>query len=283
MSGEKGIFANAYIIESQNGVFVIDSTLTVSESKGLRSQLDSIGKPILAIILTHPHPDHVASVTNLKRSPDTPVISLESIAKIMNVTEEAKRIQWTPVFEEEWISKWTYPNQYVKNLDSVTFDGLTYKVYDFGPGGDSNSNSVWALETNPNVTFVGDLVFNGFHPYIADNHISDWLNNLDKAKDLLPDTSTIYPGHGRPGSLELLQSQKDFLMAYSDTVKQLSYGKTFLTEEAKKTLTQRMEKFLPGAGLSFLIVLSADSVAAELALDKQASFLLQFRIESHMN
>jgi glyoxylase-like metal-dependent hydrolase (beta-lactamase superfamily II) len=69
MSGEKGIFANAYIIESQNGVVVIDSTLTVSESKALRSQLDSIGKSILAIILTHPHPDHVAGVTNLKRSP----------------------------------------------------------------------------------------------------------------------------------------------------------------------------------------------------------------------
>lgn len=57
-------------------------------------------------------------------------------------------------------------------------------------------------------------------------------------------------------------------MAYSDIVKELSDGKTFLTEEAKKTLTQRMEEFLPGAGLSFLISLSADSVAVELAPDK---------------
>ena len=268
MSGEKGIFANAYIIESQNGVVVIDSTLTVSESKALRSQLDSIGKSILAIILTHPHPDHVAGVSNLKRSPDTPVISLESIAKIMNATEETKRIQWTPLFGDEWISKWTYPNQYVKNHDSVTFDGLTYKVYDFGPGGDSDSNSVWVLKTKPNVAFVGDLVFNGFHSYIADNHISDWLNNLDKAKDLLANASIIYPGHGRPGSLELLQSQKDYLMVYSDIVKELSDGKRFLTEEAKKTLTQRMEEFLPGAGLSFLISLSVDSVAVELDPDK---------------
>lgn len=155
----------------------------------------------------------------------------------------------------------------MKNLDSVTFDELTYKVFDFGPGGDSDSNSVWVLNTKFNVAFVGDLVFSGFHPYIADNHISDWLN-LDKAKDLLANASTIYPGHGRPGSLELLQSQKDYLMAYSDIVKELSDGKTFLTQEAKKTLTQRMEEFLPGAGLSFLISLSADSVAVELAPDK---------------
>jgi glyoxylase-like metal-dependent hydrolase (beta-lactamase superfamily II) len=268
MSGEKGIFANAYIIESQNGVVVIDSTLTVSESKALRSELDSIGKPLLAIILTHPHPDHVAGITNLVTSQDVPIISLESIASIMNATEEAKRIQWTPVFGKEWISSWTYPNQYVKDLDSVTFDGITYKVYDFGPGGDSDANSIWVLENGPNVAFVGDLVFNGFHPYIADNHISDWLKNIEKARHLLANVSTIYPGHGRSGSLDLLESQKKYLLAYSDAVEELSGGKSILTEEAKKELTQRIEKFLPGASLSFLIELSADSVAAELASDK---------------
>lgn len=234
MSGEQGIFANAYIIESQNGVVVIDSTLTVNESKALRSELDSIDKPLLAIILTHPHPDHVAGVTNLVTSPDVPVISLESIARIMNATEEAKRIQWTPVFGKEWISRWTYPNQYVKDLDSVTFDGLTYKVYDFGPGGDSDANSIWVLENGPNVAFVGDLVFNGFHPYIADDHISDWLENIEKARLLLANVSTIYPGHGRAGSLDLLESQKKYLLAYSDAIKELSDGKSILTEEAKK-------------------------------------------------
>jgi hypothetical protein len=35
-----------------------------------------------------------------------------------------------------------------------------------------------------------------------------------------------------------------------------------------KELTQRMEEFIPGASFSFLIALSSNSVAAELALDK---------------
>jgi glyoxylase-like metal-dependent hydrolase (beta-lactamase superfamily II) len=63
MSGEGGIFANAYFIETANGVVAIDLTLTVNESKALKASLDSLNKPLLAVLLTHPHPDHVADVT----------------------------------------------------------------------------------------------------------------------------------------------------------------------------------------------------------------------------
>ena len=61
-SGEGGIFANAYAIETDEGVVAIDATLTVSESGAFRRTIDAIGKPLLAVLLTHAHPDHVAGI-----------------------------------------------------------------------------------------------------------------------------------------------------------------------------------------------------------------------------
>jgi hypothetical protein len=63
----------------------------------------------------------------------------------------------------------------------------------------------------------------------------------------------------------MIDSQKKYLLAYSDAVKELASGKPTLTEDAKKELTSRLEKFLPNAHLSFLIAHSANAVAAELA------------------
>ena len=121
------------------------------------------------------------------------------------------------------------------------------------------------MEREPRVAFVGDLVFNDFHPYIADNHISEWLENIEKARGILSNVTIIYPGHGKSGSIDLLDAQKKYLLAYSEAVRDLSDGQPTLTEDAKKELTARMEQFLPGASLSFLIVDSANPLAAELA------------------
>lgn len=98
-SGETGIFANASLVGTKNGIVAIDSTLTVSESKSLKARLDAIGKPLLAVILTHAHPDHVAGVTNLVQSSstDTPVIALESVEGLMRSTEESRGTDWKEI------------------------------------------------------------------------------------------------------------------------------------------------------------------------------------------
>ena len=183
----------------------------------------------------------------------------------MRAIEAPKRAQWGPVFKEEWIPKWTYPNRLISDQDALTFDGVTYRVKDMGAGGDCDANAVWPLDTSPRVAFIGDLVFNGRHSYLADGKILACLANLERSRALLADVPTLYPGHGSPGPAELLDRQREYPSAYCAAVKDLAGGRPALADAAKDELTVRMRRLRPDAGLAFLIAQSADAVAAELA------------------
>src|SRR4029453_12490789 len=61
----EGAFVNAYLVETDSGVVAIDGLLTVSDSRAMREGLERLGKPLLAVLLTHSHPDHYGGLTEL--------------------------------------------------------------------------------------------------------------------------------------------------------------------------------------------------------------------------
>jgi glyoxylase-like metal-dependent hydrolase (beta-lactamase superfamily II) len=184
---------------------------------------------------------------------------------MMREIEEPKRRQWQPVFKEEWIARWTHPTRPVRDGEVLALDGRRFRVHDMGGGGDCRANAIWVLEDEPRLAFIGDQVFNGVHSYLADGQLAERLANLEKARGFLSGAGTLYPGHGAGGSLELLDTQRRYLEAYRAAIRDLARGRPSLTDAEKNELTSRMQAYLPGAGLTFLIALSADAVAAELA------------------
>ncbi len=260
-SGEAGIYSNAFLVESERGVVAIDATLTVSESQAFRRRIDEIGKPLLGVLITHAHPDHVAGLTHVVKG-SVPIFALRSVESLMRKLEAPKRAQWKPVFKDDWIDNWVFPDQIVSDRQVVTLEGNQYRVYDLGAGGDCDANSIWTLD---GAAFVGDLVFNQMHSYIADGHVAEWYANLERATSWLSPDSVIYPGHGPAGKFDLLLAQKRYLDTYCAGVRELSEGRPTLTDSEKQELVSRMTKAYPGAGLGFMISLSADAVAKELS------------------
>ena len=264
-SSEAGILANAYIVETERSLIAVDATLTVNEARSFRERLEQLAKPLKAVLITHAHPDHVAGITEWLPSKKTPIYALRRVEELMRATEQPKRAQWEPVFKDQWIPHWTYPNRIVEDGASIDVDGVLFHVVDIGAGGDCDANSVWIMGGNPVTAFVGDLIFNGTHSYLADGHISEWLNNLSRIRSLLPQDAFVYPGHGAPGDVTSFESQKNYLQEYRLAIETIARGKSTLGESQKKELVQRMKSFLPTQNLEFMIELSANAVAAELA------------------
>lgn len=266
-SAESGLAVNAFLIESATGVVAVDATLTQSDSRALRAMADALGKPLLAVLLTHGHPDHVAGVANLVAGLDVPVVALPAVRDLMARTEAAKHAQWSGMFGAEWIPAWTHPNQLVQDQEAVEFGGLTFRVHELGAGGDCDANAIWVLEdAQAPVAFVGDLLFHSYHTYMADGAVLRWRANIERFRPLLTHMTQLYVGHGLPGDARLLDQQQAYFDRYCATLLDVLGGHDALTEAHSAAFSARMVEAYPAYGLQFMIGLSAARVAAELQM-----------------
>jgi glyoxylase-like metal-dependent hydrolase (beta-lactamase superfamily II) len=258
-AAEAGLLVNSYLVESADGVVLIDANLLLSDVHALAARIAALHKPLLGVFVTHAHPDHFNGLPVLAGD-DVPVYAATDVADTIERIAEAKRAQWQPVYGDEWPDRHLVPDRRLSTGDVVEVGGLRFALHAVGAA-ESHADSYLTLD---NRAFIGDLAFHGIHPYTADGHTGRWLRALDTLTGVL-DGATLYPGHGAPGGVGMLADQRRYLMMYRETVRRLAAGETTLTDTQRAELTAVMTRFLPGAPLTWMIGLGADAVAAEIA------------------
>jgi glyoxylase-like metal-dependent hydrolase (beta-lactamase superfamily II) len=257
-----GTPVNAYIVEGRSGTVVVDSTLTVSDGRALRSSVDSLGKPLLGVIVTHAHPDHYGGLVELVRGLGVPVFATHGVADVIRRDDPAKEQILRPMFGDEWAARRAFPNQRVADGEVVSLDGIRLRVTDLGPS-ESPHDSIWSLEGSDRRVFSGDLAYNRHHCYMADGFHQQWLGNIARARRDLPAGVTLHPGHGEPCGTEALDWQEGYIKTFLAAVDAADWSHT---EAARAQVTARMLDYLPSGALQFLMELSIDPVAARLEM-----------------
>ena len=258
-AAEAGLFVNSYLVEGESGVVVADTSLLVSDIEALRARLAALNKPLLGVLVTHAHPDHLNGVPGLVRDTEVPVYAAASVGRVIGEIAQAKREQWSPAYGAEWPAETYYPNSLLADHAQVRLGELTFTVRELGPA-ESHADSFFLMSAGGSrpVAFTGDLAFHGTHPCTADGHLPQWLAALD-------DVGTLYPGHGDPATPGVLAAQRRYLLYYREMVRRLSGGEPRLSPAAAAELDTAMRAFLPGAPLTWMIGLGADAVAGQLA------------------
>jgi glyoxylase-like metal-dependent hydrolase (beta-lactamase superfamily II) len=262
-SGETGLFVNSYLVEGREGVVAIDAPLLLPDGHAFRARLEALGKPLLGVLVTHPHPDHYNTITELVAGEDVPVIALRDVDREIRANDEVKRAQWAPTFGDAWPSSATFPSRVVEDEESVQLGDLRFTAWDFGAC-ESASETVWLLGGG-DVAFLGDLAFNGTHAYLADGRTGDWLRAIDRAEEALAGVGTIYVGHGSPAGPAVLAEQRRYLLMAREVIGRASGGRPELSDDEANGVAGLMERYLPGAPLGWLVAAGASAVAAELA------------------
>jgi glyoxylase-like metal-dependent hydrolase (beta-lactamase superfamily II) len=258
----EGAFVNAYLVETESGLVAIDSLLRVSDSRSMRAGVERIGKPLLAVLLTHSHPDHYGGLTELVAGDDIPIIApqgaIDTIVRDDPLKEEILR----PMFGDEWATERTFPNTPIEDGESVTFDEATFTVIDLGPS-ESPHDSPWILGADERAVFLGDQIYDHKHCFLADGFYERWLANIADLRERFPDDVVLHVGHGGPAGCEDFEWQRRYIEIFIGSVEAADWSEP---DTAHAVVVDRMKAYLPSDELQFLMELSIEPIAAQLQL-----------------
>lgn len=247
---------NAYVVESDNGLVLVDSGLTASDGRAVKARLAALEKPLLGAIVTHAHPDHYGALVEVIGDARIPIVAVAGVDHAIRAQDAEKERVLRPMFGDEWPRRRLFPNRTLAHGESVSFDGIAFSVEDLGPG-ESPHDSIWTLEDTDTV-FVGDLVYNRMHAYLADGFYERWLRNLERARSTFAPHSVLHPGHGGPATTGQLDWQERYIRTFVDAIREAAGTTT--AEAAVEQVTARMKALLPVDDLLFLMQLSVPAL-----------------------
>jgi len=178
---------NCYILNDGTGVLIIDPS---GESDVIKQEIDGIGLPVEAILLTHAHYDHIGA--------------LDEIARTYDVNT------WVGAEETDWLSdpgkngSGKYANMgieavsadvQVKILEEGTMEAGSFKFDVFHTPGHSPGSMSFRFK---DFVVSGDVLFSGGigrTDLYRSNHV-ELINSIREKLYVMDADTDVYPGHG---------------------------------------------------------------------------------------
>jgi len=270
---------NSWIIESKNGVVVIDTQRQLSEGKNVLEEAKKINKPILGVIITHPHPDHInGAEALLNGTANVPIYSTQSTFDIMKNDKGGLIALSKQILGNDYSNQTILPNNIVKSGKNITIDEITYNFEDIGPGEAGDMTLIYL--PSQKILFTGDVVNNRMHPFLAEGRSSEWIKQIEYIMQNYSDAEILFPGHGQSGAPKtLLDEQLNYINTFRSLVEQqqqmqsaAEVGGENITEEDKARIKSELQSIYPNyisvATLSNMLDINIDAVAKEISQEK---------------
>jgi hypothetical protein len=251
LSPPDGFQVNTQMIEGPSAVVIFDGQLLLPYAKEVASYVQTLGKPVERIVLSHAHTDHWSGLQALTESfPDVPVFALNGIADQLRTRGQARLDSFRPIYGDRIATKVTVPTAIIaEGVQQI--DGITY---DFQRFVDAESDlQLAALLPEQKVLMAFDLVFSpNEHVFTVVDHFDHWMIVLERLK-MLRGYDTITIGHDTP----VHRSAIDSTITYIRRAREIHAASA-----NAKTYSENLKAAFPDRQLASMVDFSANLLYA---------------------
>jgi glyoxylase-like metal-dependent hydrolase (beta-lactamase superfamily II) len=256
-SRPEGFFVNWWIIELAESLVIVDSQFLVSEASALIDQARQLGKPVIALLVTHPHPDHYNGAALIQAAfPQSEIIATQRTIDGIKSSEGPKRAFWTPIHHHDYPPATAFPTRVAASGEPLSLAGTTFVFQDVGAG-ECETISTISLPGH-GILFSSDLIYNRVHPWLAEGRSEAWLTQLERALSTHSSVRVVYPGHGAETDLRGFEAVRHYINRFHTLLR---------TATELPTVAAAMKAEFPGYPLEMLLDYNMPAVLKELGLE----------------